>query len=284
MSGSGTGKGTRFSKILSINSNDRQPGIAGDRSTNFVVNLGQNLQECSGISYKGCTFYNNFYNVRAAVTGNVTFNNRYTWAITGLSVSTNEAPGYYSASALLTQMISEITTAALPVVLTLSFTISPTTGLITFNFVNSSAVGDFFTVNDTLLAVSGANTGFGPWEMLGFPTVFSLNEGQSITASFMPSMGGITQMNIQSRALAPANAYREDSQVSDWFQIIPVEAPWQGFNVNDCKVDVLCELNYDRPRTLNVIDIVLVDHDGNEVNLNGSPFNLDIRVWYNNTN
>jgi hypothetical protein len=292
MSGLGTGKGTRYSKILSINSNDRQPGAAGDRSSNFQINIGQNLQRCVGISYKSCNFFNNFYNVRGPVSYNLSYNNQFSFIfhhgidyITVLTVP----PGYYSATGLMQQMITQMQAAlaALGFGATFSFTLSPTTGLMTLNVTGTGTVNDTFGVQNQDTTGLG-NHGYNPWELLGFLTPFTLaapgntlSLPTTITASQMPSLGGITQINIESHALAPSNCYRELGQISDWFQIIPVTAPFQGFNADICRVDDLCEISYDRPRILNVIDIVLRDHDGYEVNLNGSPFNLDIRAYYN---
>lgn len=295
MSGIGSGKAARFSKILSINSNDRQPGQAGDRSSNFIINLGTNLQECSAISYKSCSFNNNFYNVRAAINGlNSTYNNKFGFTIvlnngTPIPVVGNIPAGYYTATSLAQAMIGVITAytlGALGINTVFSTSIDPASRLMTFTFKSSDYSGPGtiqFSASDSILSGLGyANTGYGPWPLLGFPPNFTLaTPGTSITASFMPSMMGITQVNIQSRALAPANSFREAGLVSDWFQIVPVTAPFQGLNVDECKVDGLCQVTYDRPRTINVIDIQLVDHDGNEVNLNGSPFNMDVRVFYN---
>lgn len=288
MSGVRSGKQTLYSKLIHINSNDRVPGFGGNRSSNFGINLGVNLQECVGISYKSCQFNNNFYNVREATSYNPTFNNRFT-ATAGTQTFTifKQPAGFYNAGALMSSMISEIQAYVLSQfgdTWVFSYSVNDASQLITLNFVSAAGPDSVLNVDDTKLAAAGqANSGvsFGPWELLGFPATFSLTSGQSITASNMPSLGGYGIVYIRSQALSPANSFLATGVVSNNFQPINLTAPFQGINTDECKVDVLCEVNYPRPRILNVIDIQLVDHDGFEVNLNGSQLNIEVRAWFN---
>ena len=60
---SGYTKSSLFSKLLRISADKRLPGQGGDRATNFVIDLGSNLQRCKRLSIQSVNFPNNFYNV-----------------------------------------------------------------------------------------------------------------------------------------------------------------------------------------------------------------------------
>lgn len=285
MAGTGPGYSTLYSKIVHVNSNDRIPGLGGDRSTNFVMSLGTNLQSCKQISYKSSVFNNNIYNVREVTSYNTTFNNRYTVYIGANPINIVIQPqGFYNVGSLTTYIAQtiEAIAAAAPYneTWTLTFTQDPNSQLVKLAFTSTGA-DIVMVVDDTKLAgLNQANTGYGPWGMLGFPATFSLTSGASITATNMPSMNTFPYVYLRSQALAPANAFLTSGQIVNDFQAIPVTAPFMGRNTDDCKVDVLCNINYTTPRLLNQIDIQLVDHDGNEINLMGGTLAFELRAKY----
>lgn len=279
MAGVGS-KPTLFSKILSINSNDRVPGAGGNRSSNFVVQLSTNLQECKSISYKSCRFQNNIYNVRGPSPGNSTFNNIvYFTTSSGSNGGTTIPPGFYNASSLMQAIINAVVAFEPTFDDVFSYTISPTTGLITLTFVSSGAGGPFLRNTDQTAGPS--STYFGPWELLGFTTPFTIQPTQSATAATLPSLGGIPIVYIRSQALAPSNAFLTGGLVANTFQSVNMTAPFMGVQVDECKVDELCQVNYDRARLLNTLDIQITDHDGNEINLNGATVSIEMRAKFN---
>lgn len=285
MAGTGYRKGTTTSRLIHINSNDRAPGQGGDRSTNFVINLGNNLHDCLAISYKSCKFPNNIYNVRGPTSYNLNYNNQLFYqTISGYPpIGTPLTPGFYNASSLMQAIIDQIVALDAFVAVTdvINFTISPITGLITLTFTSSTNGANFIKNKDQDPAFGGTVGYFGPWELLGFTSPFNLAVGASVTAATLPSLGGVTSVYLRSAALSPSNGYLTDGSIVNSFQAINITAPFMGLNSDECKVDSLCEIAYSPPRRLNTIDLKLTDHDGNEVNLNGGTVALELRGWFN---
>jgi hypothetical protein len=279
MAGVGS-KPTLFSKILSINSNDRISGGGGNRSSNFVVQLSTNLQECLSVSYKSCRFQNNIYNVRGITPNNNSFNNVvYFTTGSGANGGSTIPPGWYNASSLMQAVINAINVWEPSFDDVFSYTISPTSGLITLTYVSSGAGGPFLQNTDQTAGPS--STYFGPWELLGFTAPFSIQPTQSVTAATLPSLGGIPVVYLRSQALAPSNAFLTGGQVANTFQSINMTAPFMGVQSDECKVDELCQVNFDRARLVNQVDFQVTDHDGNEINLNGATVCVEMRVKFN---
>jgi hypothetical protein len=285
MAGLGPGYNTLYSKIVHVNSNDRIPGLGGNRSTNFVMSLGTNLQKCKQISYKSSVFNNNIYNVREVTTYNPTFNNRWTFQAGGNPLVIIAQPqGFYNVNSLMTYMIQTIEAYVLANygdTWVLTYTQDPNSQLVQLQFVSAAGPDSTLFVMDNLLAAAGqANTGYGPWQMLGLPANFQIPHGTNLTSLNMPSMNAFPYVYLRSQALAPSNAFLTSGQIVNDFQAIPVTAPFMGRNTDDCKVDVLCNINYTTPRLLNQIDIQLVDHDGWEINLMGGTLAFELRAKY----
>src|SRR6185437_11201541 len=106
---SGYTKSSLYSKLLRISADKRLPGQAGDRSTNFVVDLGSNLQRCKRLSIQSINFPNNFYNIFNnsfnRQSNNIQLGTYNTIPATQLT-STAITPGYYNTANLMSAVIS----------------------------------------------------------------------------------------------------------------------------------------------------------------------------------
>ena len=133
---SGYTKSSLFSKLLRISADKRLPGQGGDRATNFVIDLGSNLQRCKRLSIQSVNFPNNFYNVF-----NNTFNGQHNnigyFTYNSVPGSFTITPGFYNAA----QLMSAITTAynaAIAQSQITSFTQDPISQLVTLSFDSDS--------------------------------------------------------------------------------------------------------------------------------------------------
>lgn len=273
---SGYTKSSLFSKILRISADKRLPGQGGDRSTNFVIDLGANLQRCKRLSIQTISFPNNFYNV---------FNNSFNGEFNNIGYfdhpaisaqSFTIAPGYYNTAQLMSAIVTAFNTAATGHAVITSFTQDPISQLCTFTFnSDSSATLIRFTTNNNNSPQAS------PWSLLGFSgSVGTTVAPITTTAAKMPSLAGLTEVYVVSNTLAPANAFDEKGQLANVLVGIPITAAFGQLNVFDCKVDVLCEVLYPSSRDLVICDFMLVDRNGKEVDLNGGNVKLDLRVWF----
>ena len=272
---SGYTKSSLFSKMLRISADKRLHGQGGDRSTNFVVDLGANLQRCKRLSIQSVTFPNNFYNV---------FNNSYNGQHNnigyidhpGLPSTFTIAPGFYNTTQLMSAIVTAFNTVATGHATITAFTQDPLSQLCTFTF-NSDSTATLIRFDKD----NDGNSQASPWTLLGFSGSVSTTVAPvTKTATSLPSMSGLTEAYIMSNTLAPSNAFDEKGQLSNVLIGIPITASFGQLNVFDCKVDVLCEVLYPRSRDIGLCDFMLVDRNGKEVNLNGGNVKLDLRVWF----
>lgn len=271
---SGYTKSSLFSRLLRISADKRLPGQGGDRATNFVIDLGSNLQRCKRLSIQSVNFPNNFYNVFSN-TFNGQHNNIGYFTYNSVPGSFTITPGFYNAA----QLMSAITTAynaAIAQSQITSFTQDPISQLVTLSFNSDSKTATIRFDTDN----SGTRVAT-PFTLLGFTgSASATNTTTNVTATTLPSLAGLTQVYVVSNALAPSNCFDEKGQLSNVLLGIPITAAFGQLNVFDCHVDVLCEVLYPRSRDLVRCDFMLVDRNGNEVNLNGGNLKLDLRVWF----
>lgn len=289
MAGRGSNKGAQFTKLLRINSSNRvNPTTTTD--TNFDIDLGPNLQLAKQISILAVEFPNNFYNVFFTTTK---FNNY-------IKVTINDAtppgthdylisvpPGFYSVYTLYAA-VSAAVSAATAAATTVAFSFNATTNLVTATW--TPAVGTTSIVTSNFSAVNVATVGSGRQDYNTFGLLGFINQTWtaasstpwSSTATLFPSLGSTEKVYITSSALSPMNSFDEKGQTANVLVGIQNTAPFGGISTFECQQDILCEVNYGKnPRALNRIDIQLVDHDGDILDLHGGQLNLDLRVWLN---
>ena len=250
------------------------PGRPGDRSTNFVVDLGSNLQRCKRLSIQSINFPNNFYNVFSnsfnRQSNNIQHATNNTDPATQLT-STANTPGYYNTANLMSAVISSF---------------SGSSSVFTINAFTQDPISQLCTItvqNVLPLSVSFIPNGGDPLSLLGFAGTTMTIPGfstSSFTATNLPGLAGLTEVFITSSALAPSNAFDEKGQLSNVLLGIPITSAFGQLNVFDCKVDILCEVLYPLTRDFARCDFILVDRNGNEVNLNGGNIKMDFRVWF----
>ncbi len=278
MSGKGYTKGATFSKLLQIASSKRQSGT----SSNFIFNVGTNLQQITRLSVNSVVFNNNFYNVYY----NNSLDNNNTFLVTSNNgfQTVTITPGYYSLSQLLAAIATFWTTNGMTAIFgTFAYAYDSITNRValTVTIVGTDPV--VFTVsgnnNDSLLYYLGFDV-FREDDVVAY--IEFTNTTPTLVATHVPLLSGPSMVYIRSSTLAPSNAFDEKGRISNTLVSIPNTAPHNALTVMECKVDTLCEVLYGRPRELSLIDIQLTDRDGKILDLQGGSLNIELRVWYNN--
>lgn len=271
----GASRGTKYSKLLRINSSNRSSGTNSD----FTIDYGANMSQVVGVSIDSIQFWNQIYNIYSTP---LTSNNVFRVTVTPPAGSPTTVtvfwnPGYYSAVDFLTAF-AEFCTGSLG--FTLNWAIDQYT-----NLVSTSVAGGFTVVMSPALVseLGGRTQTEDPWNMLGFTYgsdgTFNLVDGH---ATYQPYMIHTSMAYLTSRILAPGNSFDEKGSVSNVLRPIAINSGWKELVMFECKDDPLCSIWYPRARALNQIDIQLVDHEGFNIDLGQSELNIELRIWYNN--
>lgn len=291
MSGRGGNKGYQYTKTLRINSSNRTPNPSST-DTNFSIDLGNSLQQVSKISVLHVQIPNVFYNV---IQTQQKYNNYFhiTWADGGAhTASIGITPGYYSAYDLYTAIADAINAADSD--LTLTFSINSITGKVSF----TATVGGTATALTIQQLNSTAATNLGlpprqvgnPFGLLGFDfatfpnSTMSFGAGTSAAqvATYIPNLLDPAICYVTSSMLAPSMSFDEKGKSSNVLvQVSLAETPHGGMAIFECEQDILCEIDYGRPRMLSNVDIQIVDHENDPLDLLGNECNILLRVWLN---
>lgn len=283
MASRGYAKGTNFVKRLGINSSDRTPdGVSTD--SNFNINFNTGIQLVNSISVISCQFNNVFYNLFNTT---AKYNNWIT--IAGVIISPPSVvgqtvevpPGYYSAYTLM-ETLKTIIESFLPGVVVL-FTLNPISNIVSVQISAGTYSSVTFRAPVTPLhGVSGFQD-YWPMGLLGFTDSIIYMDvlGTATTAINMPSLNNPSVVYITSQALSPSNGFDEKGRNNNVLMEINLTAPFLGLQTYECKVDNLCSIDYGRPRSLSLVDIQLVDHNFDILDLHGTEFNLELRLWLN---
>jgi len=267
---SGRELGFTWSRLIKLGADKSlQPD---SKNASYTVNMGQNLQNIQKVSVANVLFRNNFYNIL----GSGDDQNNYATVI-----RLNTAPaetkitvpeGWYNIVTLMAAVQSAINAylASSPAVSpdTVAITQNPTNFLVTMTITNGGDAGPHgFAM-------------YGPLaDIMGFPGGFQVTT--SVTGSLLPSLGGLTEVYLVSRSLAPGNSMDEDGDQSNVLLAIPITVPFGFMQVFECKQEVLCNINYLKSRNLQEIDFALCDRDLHPLNLRGSNLKIDLKVWTN---
>jgi len=279
MSSKGWSKGTAYSKRLRINSTNRLN--QHDTDTNFTINVGDNLQSVMHVSVVSAQFVNAFYNVFQT---RIKYNNWFELVLTGAGAGTypmHVTPGYYSVSTLM-NAIATVVNSIIPAT-TLTFSHNPITNLVSvYGTTTSTTITIRAPVTDPTLGASQRQD-YWPFGLLGFENNIALSfvSGQPNVATYFPALNNPSIVYITSAALAPTNSFDEEGKTSNILLPIDITVPFLGLQTFECKIDDLYENNFGRPRPINIIDIQLVDHDLDPLDLHQNPLNLELRVWLN---
>lgn len=289
MSGRGGNKGYAFTKQLRINSSDRVD-VDNTTDSDFAVDLGTNLSQVKKLSISAVQFNNVFYNI---FNTSVKYNNYWGMDVTG-SVEAGRhtpsiPPGYYSVATLESAIQTTFDTIFGVGNVVIQWAQSPTTNLITIVGISSSLSGmtkitfSALTKEESAQVAPGAKQDFNVFGILGFPSPTAVAIGASnVTATYFPSLNNPSVAYIVSSALAPMNSFDEGGKVSNILIPIQINVPFGNLVVFECRQDILCEIDYGKyPRALNRVDIQLVDHNLDVLDLHGTELNLDLRVWLN---
>lgn len=287
MSGYGGNKGSQFVRTLRINSSNRtDPENSTD--SNFYINIGPNVQQVLKVSPTSIQFPKNFYNV---FQNNAKFNNAFALYTEDSKLGPIETtilipPGYYTANQLMSAIQTAVLTANPNVTLTFTY------DSITQRSSVSRTVGGTVTLVQmiqltppySILGLPGKQD-FNPFGLLGFDITTLLWHAADNTSRVgiaAPSLNNPSIAYISSAALSPQNSFDEDGKISNIIAQVDLGSTPQGAMASwECKQDILCEIDYGRPRMLSLIDIQLVDHDGDILDLQGGELNLFLRVWLN---
>lgn len=286
MTSKGWDKGTTYCKRLRINSANRV-NLTQETDTNFTVNLGPNTQQIIKVSVVSCQFTNAFYNIFST---SRKYNNYIEFVITGTGAGTYQIsvpPGRYSVSTLLTAIQTAITadpTLGTTVGLVLTMSLNPTTNLVSLYGTTTSGSG--VTIQAPTTPPIGVTTrqDYWPFGILGFNSSFVMptSAPTALVATYFPHLNNPSIVYITSSALAPTNSFDEEGKTSNILLPVDITVPFLGLQTFECKVDGLYEINFGSRRPLSIIDIQLVDHDLDPLDLHQTEFNLELRVWTNN--
>lgn len=261
----GNKKGYAYESLVRISSSER---ITGDNwsSSNFIYDIGQNLQLVNKVSILGVAFFNNFYNVTET-------NNQLNFFINGDGGGggTVTIPiGRYTVTSLMDEILLQINSFTEG--LDLTWDIDPVTNLVSITFNNGggfTSIALFPVVSNFVLTY------------VGFSSSLSIDNTATAIATSFPKLYGPQEVFLNSKALWPSITTDEKGRYSDAGVAIPITAPYLGLNTWECKVDSLCEINYGKPRSLNKIDIQLMDRSNNILDLHGGSLIVILKVWFN---
>jgi hypothetical protein len=305
MSGTGSNKGTQFVHTLRINSSNRIDPV-NSTDSNFLINVGNQMQQVIKVSPISVTFPRVFYNVFNTAQK---FNNAFAVTIIYASNPTVQAmvlipPGFYTATLLANAISTAIATLDSNAVFAFTwnvtsqrYTVTATlggTGGAAITSVMITRPVDFVIIGSIPLSTYGLSQkeDYDPFGLLGI--LIPPTSGMSLlgllfnsthttyTGVYAPSLNNPALAYIQSRALAPMNSLDETGKGADILMEVMMGDVPQGSTVTwRCQQDILCEVDYGSPRMLSQIDIQLVDHDGDPLDLQGNELNLFLRYWLN---
>jgi hypothetical protein len=279
MSSRGWSKGTAYKKFLRINSTNRL--LPSDPDSNFSINLGTNLQQVAKISVLQCQFTNAFYNVFAT---SAKYNNEFFFQYYDGTYHTSKVvvpPGYYSTYTLLNYIATQISTISGGTAV-LTSSLNSISNIVSM-YVTYTAPTTAVTVFRTTSGPSQGRQDNWPFGLLGYTenTIAIDNSTNPSVAQNFPSLNNPSKVYVTSSALAPSNSLDEDGKTSNILLPIDITVPFQGLQTWECKIDEQFEVNYGRARNLGQVDIQLVDHDGDVLDLHGTVFNIDLQVFIN---
>lgn len=276
MATSGDEKGYIYSKLVRINSGSAfTKDIGGYSDTNFIINLGQSVQNIWRVSILNVIFTNSAYNIRQKSTAspNATFS--WSTANSGGTVTITVPEGFYNNSQLISAVVTAVNTVLTSFGQGQSISITQNsisqTNILTY-FAGTSGAPSF-----TLLP--NQNGSDSTWLNLGFTVISNNVATGTLIAPNVPNLVGLRQVFLQSAALAPGNQIDEKGIWQNVLINIPVTAPFGSVNVFECKVDALCMIEYQTKRNLSVLDFQLVDDKGNIIELNGTTVKIELRMW-----
>ena len=275
----GAEKGSVFCKRLRINSENRVTTQSGDAS--FSIQFNNNLDAVRSITIDSAQFTNVFYNV---VNTSAKYNNRFDMIVTGTGAGTYQLgvdPGRYNVTTL-TQAINDAVNDALPST-SVTFNLSPLTNMLSF-YVTTTATTISFRAPTSQPPGTLGRQSYWPFGLLGFDNPLnnvSLSSGTPTTAIAMPSLNEPSIVYLRSYAMSPAYGLDEKGIVSNIMLPIDITVPWLSLQVWRCQQQLLNSISYSKPRPLSRIDIELVDHEGDPLDLMGTPLNIECLVWLN---
>lgn len=275
MSASGQSKGTRYEKLLRINSSNRVKN-SGSTDSDFTINVGDNLVKAKTLSLIHASFYNVMYNIFSE---SQQFNNVFLVTLNANPpVTITITPGQYTTSQLYTAITAAVLASSLAV--TWTFTYSSTRNHV--SVISSAGAGTYVVTTPPAGFVDGRIVKGSPMTMLGFlsPTTIPNAGGNPLEANDAPTMYRTVTAFLKSSALSPSNLFDEEGKTSNVLMGIPVNVPFGAMQVWESKQDILYQLHYGLPRAINQIDIQLVDHDDYPLDLDGEQLDLLFKVWY----
>lgn len=288
MSGYGGNKGRLYTRTLRINSSNRVD-FYGQTDTDFTVNLGNSLQKVTKLSVVHIQCPNIFYNVFQTTKK---FNNYFRMLKIESAVPATFliriTPGYYTLNELMTEISDSVTAAEPDITLTWSYDSITQRVSVHPTFAGTVTYLRFSQITTSDMATLGLPTqDYNPFGLLGIdisnPYIDWLSpDVTDRTGIYAPSLYGPTIAYVTSTALAPQMSFDEKGQGSNVLAQIDLgKTPHGQMAYFECLQDVLCEIDYGRPRSLTLADIQLVDHDGYPLDLQGGELNLWLRVWLN---
>lgn len=243
-------------KLLRISSKDRD--VLSDSTSDFHVNVNnvKELQIAKSIVVKQITIPNVFYNITSR-------NNSFTYNIASTPTTVSIAEGQYT----VTTLIAALEAAAVGITLT----ITQDTTTLKLSFTSATAV-EFLDIDSSSIA-----------EVLGIE--YGTGSGADVTvytATGLPDLSGHQNVFVESTTIGTSNLIRTNGVTSHTIAVVPITVPFgvveqyvsQHTEIDDVDVDAINGKDHSH------IDIRLVDHDGNTMDLNGHHVSIVFKVYY----
>lgn len=275
----GWDKGTNYKKRLRINSVNRNSDTETD--ANFTVNLGSNVDLVQEITLQSIQFSNvfyNLYNIREK------YNNFFEYIVTGSSAGSwllAVDPGRYTVATLI-QAIQEAV-AEVDADTTLHFNQSPIDNFLSL-YVTTTHDSVTLRAPTTQPPGTTGRQSYWPCGLLGFTnpmTNISTDSNQPVRATYMPSLNDPSIVYLRSTALSPGYGFDEKGTTNSILIPINITVPYLSLQTVETKQQSLDSIRYKNPRPLSLIDIQLIDHDGDPLDLHGTPLNIECIIWLN---
>lgn len=289
MSGGGGNKGYTYCKNLRINSADRI-NVDNTTDTDFQVDLGNALQQVKRLSILRVQVPNVFYNVFETKSK---YNNAFYLQTIDAGVPKDvlvQLPvGHYDAYSLMqaiSNAVSDPTSGNANI--TLHWTLNNITGKTTVSATfagTATEVDIIYPIPAIPLATLTGRQDYNPFGLLGFNLTnqtIALTAGVSVTGNNLPSLNQPSVCYVRSTWMSPSNEYDEKGTITNnMTEVSLAGAQWGETAEFDCKQDILCEIAYGPARQFSMVDVQLVDHDGDILDTQGLPINLYLKVWQN---